>query len=169
MTSSLSPKQKAVARAIARHAALVGLRNAAAMHYTQTASRWSGINQRKLSEKGQFPQFSDCSAFYTWCLWNALAVRFHQGDVVNGQKWQAGYTGTMLNHGTPIRDLSNVRWGDAVIYGTPGSTGEHTALITHVGGKRGSNLKVVSHGSEGGPYWLPYNYRSDIMSIRRYI
>ena len=28
---------------------------------------------------------------------------------------------------------------------------------------------VVSHGSEGGPYYVAYNYRTDIMCIRRYI
>lgn len=166
--SNLNPGQKMTARGIARHAALLGPKHTAEMHYTQLAARWSGINQRKLSEKGQFPQFADCSAFVTWCLWNALAVKFHQGDIVNGEKWQAGYTGTMLDHGEPVRQLANVRWADAVIYGVPGSTGEHTAIVTHVE-KGGRNIKVVSNGSEAGPFWLPYNYRSDIMSIRRYI
>jgi hypothetical protein len=34
---------------------------------------------------------------------------------------------------------------------------------------QGIAVMVISHGSEGGPYFLPYNYRSDIQSIRRYI
>jgi hypothetical protein len=28
---------------------------------------------------------------------------------------------------------------------------------------------VLSHGQEAGPLYLPYRYRSDILSIRRYI
>jgi hypothetical protein len=166
--SNLNPGQKKTARGIARHAALLGLRHAPELHYTQSSARWQGINERKLSEKGQYPTEADCSAFATWCLWNALAVKFHQGDIVNGEKWRAGYTGTMLDHGMPVRRLSDVRWADCVIYGVPGTTGEHTAIITHVE-PGGRNLHVVSNGSEAGPFWLPYNYRSDIMCIRRYI
>jgi hypothetical protein len=28
---------------------------------------------------------------------------------------------------------------------------------------------VISHGSEPGPFDLAYNYRSDVLQIRRYI
>jgi hypothetical protein len=28
---------------------------------------------------------------------------------------------------------------------------------------------VISHGSEPGPFYLAYNYRPDVLSIRRYI
>jgi hypothetical protein len=72
----------------------------------------------------------------------------------------------MLNHGKRVVHLSNVIRGDCVLYGRPGSTGAHTAII--VGRLKGTPM-VVSHGSEAGPFYLPYNYRSDIMSIRRYI
>lgn len=170
-TSGLNGAQKATARAIARHAALLGLNHAPAIHYTQGSQRWQGIAEKRHSEEGHYPNYADCSAFVTWCLWNGLAAKYHQGDVVNWEKWQAGYTGTMLRHGDAIRDLGNVRWGDAVIYGVPGTTGEHTAIVTHTPRDKAGprTIYVVSHGSEGGPYWLPYNYRSDIMSIRRYI
>ena len=166
---ALNAKQKQTARNIARRAALLGQHHAPAIHYTQSPTRWQGISDTRFSEKGEFPNYADCSAFVTWCLWNALFVKFKQADVVNGQNWKAGYTGTMLNHGSVVRNKSDVRWGDAVIYGRPGTTGEHTAIIVRVGTPRGSDLRVISHGSEGGPYWLPYNYRSDIMCIRRYI
>jgi hypothetical protein len=37
-----------------------------------------------------------------------------------------------------------------------------------VGHRKGVPI-VVSHGSEAGPFLLPYNYRSDDGQIRRYI
>jgi cell wall-associated NlpC family hydrolase len=95
-------------------------------------------------------------------------VPFKVKDVVNGADWRAGYTGTMLNHGRVVEKVADMRRGDAVIYGN-GSPGKHTAIIVgRKGGSRGTPM-VVSHGSEGGPYYVAWNYRSDIMSVRRYI
>jgi hypothetical protein len=168
-THYLTAKQRTRARRIAVRAALLGLHHAEAIHYTQGGSRWQGIADTRYSARNQYPNYADCSAFVTWCLWNGLFIPYRKPDVVNGANWKAGYTGTMIAHGRPIRQLKNVRWGDAVLYGAPGSTGRHTAIIVKVGRPRGSNLMVVSHGSEGGPYYLPYNYRRDIHSIRRYI
>lgn len=165
---NLDAKQRTRARRLAVRAALLGLHHAPALHYTQSGARWDGIATTDYSAKGEYPRYADCSAFATWCLWNGLYVPFKEHDVVNGADWKAGYTGTMLQHGVPIRRLKNVRWGDCVLYGSPGSTGRHVAIICRVGKPRGSQVMVVSHGSEGGPYFLPWNYRSDIQSIRRY-
>jgi hypothetical protein len=96
-------------------------------------------------------------------------VRFGVSDVVNGANWEAGYTGTLINHGMRVQSLGNVRWGDAVIYGTSPSNTEHVAMITHTGDNKDKVIRVISNGSEAGPFWLPYNYRSDIVEIRRYI
>lgn len=166
---TLTAKERTRARRIAVRAALLGLHNAAAIHYTQGSARWQGIKDTRFSQRRQFPNYADCSAFATWCLWNGLYVPYHKPDVVNGADWKAGYTGTMLSHGRSIRYTKNIRWGDCVLYGAPGSSGRHVAIIVKVGKPRGSSLMVVSHGSEGGPYYLPYNYRRDIQSIRRYI
>jgi hypothetical protein len=165
----MTEKERINARRIAVRAATLALHHAPNVHYTQDSRRWQGIADTRYSEHGQYPNWADCSAFVTWCLWNGLHVPYHKTDVVNRESWKAGYTGTMLLHGHPIRRVRNLCWGDAVIYGAPGTTGRHTALIARVGRPRGSHVMVISHGSEGGPYFLPYNYRSDIQSIRRYI
>lgn len=168
--SNLRPIDKQIARAIARRAALVGLKNASALHYTEGSSRWQGISEHLSSEQGHFPDWADCSSFASWCLWNGLFLRFNQPDNVNGENWSGGYTGTLLDHGQVVGNLHQVAWGDLVLYGTPGTTGAHTAIITNVGTKNAGGVPhVVSNGSEGGPYWLPYNYRSDVMCVRRYI
>lgn len=160
--SGLSTHHRSVARDRAVHAALVGLAHAASLHYTQDARRWEGIARHLHAEKGQCPGYADCSAFVTWCLWNALYLGYGVRDVVNAQSWRAGYTGTMLRHGKEVQHRENWMRGDAVLYGARGSNGEHTALYV------GSGL-VISHGSEGGPYKLPVDYRADRMSVRRYI
>jgi hypothetical protein len=151
-------------------AAWVAYNNRANVHYTQGPSRWSGINSRKMAYKGQYPTQADCSAFVTWCIWNGILLPYYCKDTVNGSDWKAGYTGTMLGHGRR-KQFRDVRKGDAIIYGQPGSTGAHTALVVGWSKRisQGGIPMVISHGSEGGPYYLPYNYRSDIMQFRRYI
>ena len=162
-TKHLTAKQRTRARRIAVKAVLLGFAHRSAIHYTQGGQRWQGIADTRYSARGQYPNYADCSAFDTWALWNGLYVPYRKPDVVNGAAWRAGYTGTMLSHGRPIRYLKNVRWGDLVLYNG------HVAMVVKVGKPRGSNVMVVSHGSEPGPFYLPYNYRSDIVSIRRYI
>jgi len=71
----------------------------------------------------------------------------------------------MLSHGKQVKHVENALRGDCVIYGR-GFPGHHTAII--VGFKNGIPM-IVSHGSQAGPFYLPYNYRSDVMQIRRYI
>jgi hypothetical protein len=98
-------------------------------------------------------------------LWNGLQLEFDVDDVVNGLDWTAGYTGTMLKNGRPVNHVENVKPGDCVLYGTEWP-GKHVAIV--VGRQEGVPM-VVSHGSEEGPFFVRYDYRSDIIQFRRYI
>lgn len=155
--SGLSERHRKEAVNAALQAAVLGLHHSPSIHYTQGPGRWSGIDKHCDASKGQYPRYADCSAYVTWCLWNGLWIRTRHTDIVNGQHWRAGYTGTMLGHG---RAVSSPIPGDAIIYGR--GFGEHTAIYT------GGGL-VVSHGSESGPLLLPWRYRPDVLSIRRYV
>jgi hypothetical protein len=161
----LTPTQKAQARDRAVQAAWLGYNHKAVLHYTQGGNRWEGIANRKNAKRGSYPNYADCSSYATWCLWNGLYLGFQSSDVVNAASWRAGYTGTMLSNGAPVGKLANVLPGDLVLYGR-GKPGEHVAIVVAV--KSGVPM-VISHGSEAGPFYVPYNYRSDVMGIRRYI
>lgn len=165
VASGLNRAKSIIARDRTTQAALLGLHNASALHYTQSDQRWEGIANHDVAVKGQFPRHADCSAFATWCLWNGLYVPFKHTDVVNGTEWESGYTGTMINHGKEILHTENVVRGDCVLYGRDGVP-EHTAIVVS---HKGGHPIVVSNGSESGPYLLPYNYRSDVLQFRRYI
>jgi hypothetical protein len=117
--SGLNDRHRQEARSRAVAAAILALAHAPAIHYTQSASRWQGIADTRYSARGEYPNYVDCSAFVTWCLWNGLYVPFRVRDTVNGQNWRAGYTGTMLQHGKPVQHPENMIRGDAVIYGAP--------------------------------------------------
>ena len=157
----LTKKQLAAARNRAIVAAQTGLKNAAALHYSEGSDRWQGIQNHDIPPK--FPTEADCSSFVTWCLWNALNPLGIK-DVVNGSGWKAGYTGTLLKHGKKI-DIHSAIPGDVIIYGAPGSTGAHTVIVVTAG----PNPTVISNGSEAAPLHLPWNYRPDFLSCRRYI
>lgn len=164
--SGLNPHDSTIVRSLVREAALLGLHHAGQLHYTQDARRWEGINNHLLAKDGQFPHHADCSSFATWCLWNGLRQFPRLGDIVNGENWRGGFTGTMAKHGIQILHPQNTRRGDCVLYGS-GPNFEHVAIVvTH--DNNGMPI-VVSNGSEGGPYLLPYNYRKDVGQIRRYI
>jgi hypothetical protein len=158
--SGLSPIHRVRARDLAVSAALLTIRKAPEIHYTQGGLRWQGIDKELKAWKGQYPLYADCSSAATWWLWQGLD-HFGVRDVVNGQDWNWGYTGTMLRCGRRVEHQANWRRGDLFIYGQ-GWPGAHVAM--YLGGG-----KVASHGSEGGPYLLPWNYRSDLLSVRRYI
>jgi hypothetical protein len=163
--SGLSREHRIRARDRAVSAATLGLHHAPAIHYTQGARRWDGIRLHKNARLGEYPLYADCSAFVTWCLWNGLHLGFNATDHVNGANWTAGYTGTLLSHGVKVQHVSNVQRADVVLYGN-GFPGEHTALVV---GVHGAKPMVISHGSEAGPFYLPYDYRSDVMEFRRFI
>jgi hypothetical protein len=163
--SGLTRDQRIRCRDRVVQAAKLTLANKEHVHYTEDARRWDGIENKRNAELGQFPIYSDCSSFATWCLWNGLLLRFGLSDIVNGADWKAGYTGTMLDHGMAVRYPSSALPGDCVLYGS-GPPGVHVAVVVGV-----VNVvpMVISHGSEPGPYYLAYNYRSDVLQIRRYI
>jgi hypothetical protein len=159
--SGLSASERSRARNIAVEAFRLAYRHAPAVHYTMGGSRWQGIANNLRFADNKYPTYADCSSLYTWCLWNALTSVGGRNfaDIVNGAGWRAGYTGTLLGHGERVE---NRMPGDAVIYGR-GFPGLHVAMIA-----RDTDM-VYSHGSEGGPYYVRWNYRSDIMQVRRYI
>jgi hypothetical protein len=160
--SGLSLAHRLHARERTKQAALLGLHHASQLHYTQKGGRWQGINRHLYSSQGHFPDYADCSGFATWCLWNGLYATYGVRDVVNGARWQYGFTGTMVQHGKRIRSLINVRPGDLALYGNPvGRTG-HVAVCVGAG-------LVVSFGSEAGPFLLRIKYRPDFVQVRRYI
>jgi len=123
--------------------------------------RFGGIRNNLRYADGEYPTQEDCSSMYTWCMWNALTSVGGRNfpDIVNGASWRAGYTGTLLSHGERVE---NRQPGDAVLYGT-GFPGHHVAMIAE------DTDMVYSHGSEAGPFYLKWNYRSDVMQVRRYI
>jgi hypothetical protein len=139
-------------------AALLGHAHRGKVHYTMKARRWDGITNRCRSHLGRFPIWADCSSYVTWCLWDAFGGPNAGPDVVNGDSWRAGYTGTQKQHGRRVR-LEDAMPGDLVHYG--GGDGAHVTIVV------GKN-KVVSHGSEGGPFLLRPDYRDDITEVRRY-
>lgn len=160
--SGLSPEHRVEARDRAVAAAVLSIRNAPSIHYTQDAIlRWEGISKRLNAHAGQFPRHGDCSAMATWWLWNGLYIPFGVRDVVNGANWRYGFTGTQLLHGKAVIHRTNWRRGDLFIYGN-GAPGKHVAMYLGDG-------FVASHGSEAGPFKVRYDYRSDLMAVRRYI
>lgn len=165
--SGLSKDHRIEARDRTVAAATLALRHARDVHYTQGGRRWEGIAKKLNARQGEYPRYADCSSLATWCLWNGLFIPFGVRDTVNGAKWQAGYTGTMLSHGKLVRQLASVQRGDLVIYGQA-APGKHVAIVV---GRRKSDGKImcVSHGSEPAPFYVPFDYRSDVLQIRRYI
>lgn len=163
--SGLSRDQRIRCRDRVVQAGKVALAHQPQVHYTQGAKRWEGIDKRLSAKLGKFPTQADCSSFATWCLWNGLVLLYGLGDNVNGSGWRAGYTGTMLEHGKRVRHSSNALRGDCVFYGS-GHPGSHVAIV--VGMLNGVPM-VISHGSRAAPFYVRFDYRSDILELRRYI
>jgi cell wall-associated NlpC family hydrolase len=159
--SGLSAQHRAKARSLTMQALNLAYRHAPQVHYTQDLNkRWGWKSQDLKAFRGQYPRYVDCSSFATWAIWNGLD---HYGvrDTVNNLAWRAGYTGTMLKHGKLVKSSRNWKRGDCFIYGS-GWPGKHVAV--YIGGGL-----CISHGSEGGPYKVKWNYRPDLMEVRRYI
>lgn len=157
--SKLDASQKIKARNLAMQAAWLGLTHRHLMHYSQGSRRWNGIRFHMRASQGKFPHYLDCSAFVEWCIWCGLS-HFKIKDLVSGLRWHSSYTVPMMHHGLPVHEGHLIR-ADVVFYGRNGYP-EHAAI--YVGGG-----KVISQGSEGGPYFLPVHYRSDVLAFRRYI
>lgn len=162
----LSPEERIRVRRLIKFAAVETFKRKDQMHYTQGPRRWDGINLEKRCYPGniEYPNYADCSAGVTWLYWNALKRHINNEnfpDILNDANWKAGYTGTLLSNGRGL-DAGGVPSlvGDLVLYGSGRSA--HVAI--YVG-----NGMVWSFGSEAGPFILPWRYRSDVRSVRRYI
>ncbi len=167
--SGLGRGDRIRARDRAVQAAMLALHHSAQIHYTDPdpppePERWEGIDKRLNARRGQFPRNGDCSSLVTWYLWNALFLGFGLGDIVNGQGWTGGYTGTMRDHGLPVQHEANLLRGDLVHYGP--DPGLHVTMVV---GRVGGVPMVVSHGSEECPCYTKFDYRSDVAEFRRYI
>lgn len=155
-------------------AALAALGRQGRVEYTQTARRWSGIARGLRRYKGQTPPSADCTSLISWIYWDGLKAEINRGlgDILNGDRWRGGYTGTMLDqrHGKVVaRGVAAARRvrllrGDVVLYGVPGTTGKHGAIVVDPGRRL-----CVSFGSQGGPYLVKLDYRVDVVVVKRFI
>jgi len=125
--------------------------------YTQDGRRWSGITGSVCPPSA--PPFSDCSSAVTWAYWTV----FGKGsDFLNGQKWGAGYTGTLTNFGRVVQ-LADAKAGDLVFYGTC------NGCISHVSIYVGDSM-TISHGSDPVGYYKIDSYGSlKRQQIRSYL
>lgn len=166
--SGLSPAHRIRARDLAVNAAMLGLRHAPSISYTQLdPPRGDWWRKHLKAYKGQYPRDLDCSSFVRWCLWNGLD-HFGVRDTTNdAARWSgAGWTGSLIRHGKPVEHEASVLRADLALYGDPfGRTG-HVAIVV---GRRNGRIMVVSHGSEAGPFYLDAHYRRDFRGFRRYI
>ena len=126
------------------------------VHYTMDSRRMT-IVRHKLRPPFNSVIFEDCSSSVTAYYWIAGAADPNGLDY-NG----LGYTGTLCQHGEEV-DLADARPGDLLFYGS-GAPWSHVTIV--VGGPRGR--EAISHGSEGGPRLLPFNYRT-VGQARRYL
>jgi len=113
------------------------------------------------------PSRWDCSAFYTCCSYAGGAPD------PNGRDFDhQGYTGTLIDHGVRVPDVSHLEPGDAIFYGftryeQPGfPKGSPTHVAFYVGVKDGEH-RILSHGHYPMGYYT-YDYRSDINQYRHY-
>ena len=132
--------------------------------YTEDATlRWIGIHDKVCTP--DVPKYSDCSSFVTWIYWTLFG---DAGDLLNGENWQAGYTGTLWAHGTDQgTDSASLQVGDICIYGS-GPGYDHAAFYIGDG-------TVISHGTSdnsAGNWTLGYNSFGASLPLagcRRYI
>lgn len=158
----LTPSQQASARRVVVQACQVLLDHAQQVHYSEGPNRWQGIAERLRIAHGQYLTESDCSSTATWILWNALThVIPAMPDIVNGEGWKGGYTGTIAAHGKPVVHDASIRVGDLLLYGAPPAY-EHVTVALGGG-------VCFSHGSEAGPFKLAIDYRPDRGPTRRFL
>lgn len=155
-------EQRGAIRGKAWAAAYTAFNHRHSITYTEGTARWSGIDRKRRAYRRQFPYFADCSAFYTWCIWDATRAE-GTWDFVNGYGWRAGYTGTMTQHGVDV-NRGELLMADAVFYGRSWSVPSHVAIYIGHG-------KVISHGMQGDPRVYPMNLYGALPIIRykRYI
>ena len=160
--AGLTPEQQRAARKVIVAGCEWMLGHAAEVHYTEGPQRWSALAQRLRISERRFLTYGDCSSTATWLLWNGLThVVPGIGDIVNGENWTGGFTGTIARHGQLIPADHAIKVGDLCLYGAPPSY-EHVTVAL------GGGL-CFSHGSEAGPFKLHLDYRPDRGPTRRFL
>jgi len=108
--------------------------NRGSEHYTEGSMRWQGITDK--IRPPHAPTYSDCSSAVSWCYWTV----FGDGpDILNGDSWKGGYTGTMASHGHEI-SCSDMKAGDVTLFGS-GAPWDHAEMYMGSG-------QMVSHGMD---------------------
>ena len=152
-TLHLSPHE---VRARLKQVAMDGYTGRAHEHYSENMTlRWTGIHDHVCPPN--VPTYSDCSSFVTWVYWTLFGAGT---DFLNGERWAAGYTGTLKAHGravVPGANATNLLPGDLCFYYHPM---HHVAM--YVG-----NAKVVTHGFDPVGHF-PWDY-APVDYCRRYI
>lgn len=164
--SNLTDAQRSKARENSLEAFELAFKHAGQVHYTQGPLRWQGISNGLRSNHGEYPNYADCSSMFEWTEWNGLTSvgGMDFPDILSGQDWTGGYTGSLLLHGLHV-DFDALQLGDAIIYGDAWP-GHHVAEFA---GYEAGVPMVYSHGSEPGPFHLKMRYRTDLLAARRYI
>jgi cell wall-associated NlpC family hydrolase len=126
----------------------------ASEHYSEAMGpRWVGIRDKLCAPT--VPATSDCSSMVTWVYWTLFG---NGTDIMNGEGWAAGYTGTLDKHGRPVTaSVAGLQIGDLCFYYHPM---HHVAI--YVGGG-----KVVTHGMDPVGYYS-WDY-APVDFCRRYI
>lgn len=147
---SLTEKPETKIRQAIREAAMYWNRVRDQIAYSQTRP-WPLIHPPHI------PRLLDCSGFVSICHYAAGA------DNPNNRQWDGqGYTGTLMGGGKKC-SYSDLKVGDAIFYGytTHPSPAFPYGSPTHVSLYVGDGM-IVSHGSDSGPSYYNYRYRSDI-------
>lgn len=106
------------------------------------------------------PVWEDCSGFFTK---SAFAAGYPSDP--NGLDWNGqGYTGTLSRNGKTV-SISKCQPGDAAFYFPPWPYGHVVGILA----RKGTDVRVCSHGSEGGPFILDLSYRNDFALIQSYL
>lgn len=103
--------------------------------------------------------YEDCSSAVTGLYW-LCGLPDPNGRGYDGY----GYTGTLVAHGQHV-SLSPGAWkiGDLLLYGSSVFNTHHVTMLISTGGA------VFSHGQEAGPLNSHWNYRGDLVAVRRYM
>lgn len=112
------------------------------------------------------PSRLDCSGFFTDCHF-AGGAPDPNGRDYDGQ----GYTGTLIDHGTRVDSIRDLRKGDGIFYGRSSSrpgfpAGSPTHVAVYVGLIHDVPM-VVSNGHYPMGFYK-WNYRSDVNQLRHY-
>lgn len=132
---------KALQRQAVVNAAMWGLYNRNVMTYDHS-------QPDDLKPPPNVPNHTDCSWFSHWC--------YRSAGIEIGT-----WTNPQWNSGTKI-SAAALQPGDLVFYADPNSKHSHVAVYVGFG-------KVVSMGSQGGPWLVEVKYRSDLAGFRSYI